>query len=142
MSPVTDLVEFTLSYGECAGYCTTTLQVDGRRLELIRTNTDPSELALRFTGVLEDEMALRLSGAMERIEPARLELVHGSPDARDEGAATMRFRDDATVTEHRYSATDPPPELGELHDLLSTIVLAWLEGDSVPGAFFDSTPDT
>lgn len=136
-----DLVDFAVSYGECSGYCTTVLHISAPDLELVRISDEAADPDLRYTGTADEETMARIGEALDAVCPADLEAVYGRPDSRDEGAATVRLMTDRGVSEHRYSATDPPPPLRDLHDILTAILHAWLDGEPVSGVTFDSFPE-
>jgi hypothetical protein len=137
---VPELVDFSLSYGECAGYCTTVLQVSGTELELVRRSDDEADPELRFRGMAKAQLANRIRQATATTAPADLEPLYGSPDSHDEGVATVRLLHHGVVTEHSYSATAPPQELQALHDLLSSIAIAWIECEEMDGVTFHDCP--
>jgi hypothetical protein len=133
-------VELIVSYGECSGYCTTILRVSGTRLTLILVSDDVDDPNLEFTGQASESWALQTQRALDSLGEQNLETVYGKPDSRDEGAATVRIVREGSVSEHTYSATDPPPPLSELHGILDDVRLAWVDGEHVPGVSFDSHP--
>lgn len=126
-------VELVFTYGECTGYCTTVLRVSGMRVSLTRVSdidTDPDQVA---AGGATEEWAARVREALASVSAERLEPIYGKPDSRDEGAATVRIIRDGDVSEHTYSATDPPPQLADLHALLAPVLEAWVNGEPIPG---------
>lgn len=141
MSETPDLVEFAIGYGECSGYCTTVLRASASDLELVRISDDIADPDLRYRGTADEETVARIRAALDAIHPDDLEAVYGRPDSRDEGAATVRLMTDSVLSEHRYSATDPPPPLRDLHDVLSAILHSWLDGEPVSGVSYDSFPE-
>ena len=137
---VPKLVDFSVSYGECAGYCTTVLEVSGTELELVRTSDDEADPELRFRGSADRQLADRIRHAAAETMPANLARTYGSPDSHDEGAATLRLAHRTVVTEHSYSATAPPPELEALHVMLSSIAAAWMECEDIDRVTFHDCP--
>ena len=138
----TKLVDFGLSYGECVGYCTTVLAVANNELELMRLSDDESDPELRFRGTVDETVARRIQRAATATDRDGLEPIYGSPDAHDEGAATILFVRHTVVSEHRYSATAPPEALAELHIVLSDITVAWIECEQIEGVTFDECPQS
>jgi hypothetical protein len=135
-----ELVDYSISYGECVGYCTSVLTIDGTVVELVQRSNDPGEPTRRFTGQIEALLSQRIDEDAAKLEPQELRPMYGTPDARDEGAVTVRIRDRTDVTEHSYSRGAPPNEFTALDALLSPILLSWVDGDSLAGLRFDDSP--
>ena len=135
-----ELIDYRVTYGECAGYCTTELRLRGSGLELIQRSTSANDPDLACSGEADCGLVARIEAALAGIDSSELSAVYGKPDSHDEGAATIRLRHDAQVSEHTYSATSPPAELERLHPILSGIVTAWLERDTFDGATFNDFP--
>ncbi len=134
------LVDFSVSYGECVGYCTTVLVVSGTDLTLVRLSDDDVDPELRYRGRADRSIVERIRAAAATAVPKDLEPVYGTPDAHDEGAATIRLLSETLVTQHQYSATEPPPPLQDLHELLSAIMIAWIDNDEIHDVNFDEVP--
>jgi hypothetical protein len=135
-----DLVDYRVAYGECVGYCTSILTVHGPRIELTQTANLPNVDARRFTGEIEAGLSQAIVEAAASLEQGNLRDVYGTPDARDEGAVTVRLRGRSGVTDHSYSRGSPPAALVALDALLSPIVLGWIDHDPPAGVRFDDTP--
>jgi hypothetical protein len=135
-----ELVNYSISYGECVGYCTSVLTIDGSAIELVQTSDDPGEPPRRFTGVIDADLGGRISRQVAILEQDNLSEVYGTPDARDEGAVTMQIRGGSGVTEHTYSRGGPPSGLSNLDDLLSPISLGWIDGEAIPGVILHESP--
>ncbi len=135
-----ELVDYGVSYGECLGYCTSVLHVNGTIITLTQVSNGPDAHVRRFTGEIESELGERIAEVAARLEPGHLQTTYGTPDARDEGAVTVRIGSRAGVTEHTYSRDEPPDELSALDALLSPILLGWVDGNPVSGLRFDQSP--
>lgn len=134
-----ELIDYRISYGECVGYCTSVLTVNGSALELVQTSNGPDADERRFTGTVEAGLSRKIAAVAEKLDQGSLKDTYGTPDARDEGAVTVRIRRRG-VTEHRYSRGEPPNDLSDLDVLLSPILLGWVDGESPPGVLFDEVP--
>jgi hypothetical protein len=135
-----ELVDYRVSYGECVGYCTSVLTIDGPAIELVQTSNGPDGDERRFTGEIDPALSHKIAAEAAELQQEVLSKVYGTPDARDEGAVTVRIRGRAGVTEHRYSRGGPPGELSNLDDLLSPILLGWIDGDAPLAVHFKSSP--
>lgn len=135
-----ELVDYRVSYGECIGYCTSVLTIDGFDMELVQIGNGPDSDERRFTGEIDTGFSRSILEEVAHLEQGNLNTVYGTPDARDEGAVTVRIRGQADITEHRYSRGEPPKEFAALDALLSPILLGWIDGDSVAGLRFDDSP--
>jgi hypothetical protein len=135
-----ELVDYSISYGECVGYCTSVLTIDGVEIELVQTSDDPGEPLRRFIGKIDPDLSQRIGEEAANLDPQGLRTTYGTPDARDEGAVTVRLRGETGVTEHRYSRGGPPIEFATLDGFLSAILLGWVDGDSPVGLRFDDSP--
>jgi hypothetical protein len=135
-----DLVELTITYGECIGYCTTVLRVNGDELSLFRISTDDAAPEIEVTGSASRDWAEHLRQLVTSASGEALEAVYGKPDSRDEGAATIRIPRNGSSSEHTYSMTDPPQPLLELHEALAEVLHAWVAGGNLPGVDFASRP--
>jgi hypothetical protein len=135
-----ELVDYRVSYGECVGYCTSVLTIDGSAIELVQTSNGPDEDERRFTGEIDPALNHKIAAEAAKVEQGTLRRTYGTPDARDEGAVTIRIRGRAGVTEHRYSRGGPPGELSNLDDLLSPVLLGWIDGDAPPAVHFKRSP--
>lgn len=134
-----DLVELTITYGECIGYCTTVLRVDGDELSLLRISTDDAP-DVEVTGSASRSWVEHLRQLVRSVRGEALEAVYGKPDSRDEGAATLRIPRNGSSSGHTYSATDPPQPLLELHEALAEVLHAWVAGENLPDVEFASRP--
>lgn len=133
-------VELVVTYGECVGYCTTILRVSGTLVTLTRVSdleADPDQVAVAEAS---EEWASQVRATLESVDTQDLESIYGNPDSRDEGAATVRIVHEGAVSEHTYSAVDPPPPLTDLHGLLMPILEAWVNGEPIPGFDGPSPP--
>ena len=135
-----ELVDYSISYGECVGYCTSVLTIDGDAIELARTSNDPGERLRRFTGGIDPVLSQRIGEEAANLDPQGLRTTYGTPDARDEGAVTVRLRGVTGVTAHGYSRGGPPIEFAALDALLSPILLAWIDGEAPTGVRFNELP--
>ena len=135
-----ELVDYGVTYGECVGYCTSVLRIDGSVIELIQTSQDPSESPRRYRGEIDRALSERIVAVVARLEPERLQRTYGTPDARDEGAVTFRLRGRAGMTAHSCSRGAPPDELSKLDELLSPVLLGWIDGDAPAGVHFHEAP--
>jgi hypothetical protein len=135
-----ELVDYSISYGECVGYCTSVLTIDGTVVELVQTSNDPEEPARRFTGEIDAGLSRRIASEAAELEQGNLSEVYGTPDARDEGAVTVRIHGMAVVTEHTYSRGGPPIEFAALDALLSPVLLGWVDGVPPESLRFDDSP--
>jgi len=135
-----ELVDYSISYGECVGYCMSVLTIDGTVVELVQTSNDPAELPRRFTGEIDSGLVRRIDEKAAKLDPQGLRTTYGEPDARDEGAVTVRIRGSAGVTEHMYSRGGPPSEFAILDGLLSLILLGWIDGEATPGVTLNGVP--
>jgi hypothetical protein len=135
-----ELVDYRVSYGECVGYCTSVLTIDGSALELVQTSNGPAEPPRRFTGEIGTDLGQRIDEEAANIDTQALRTTYGEPDARDEGAVTVRIRGRMGVSEHRYSRGGPPVEFAALDALLSPVLLGWVDGEPVAGVRFDTFP--
>jgi hypothetical protein len=135
-----ELVDYSVSYGECVGYCTSILTIEGTAVELVQTSNDSGEPRRRFTGGIDPHLGQRIGEEAAKLDPQGLRTTYGTPDARDEGAVTVRIRGVTGVTEHRYSRGGPPIEFAALDALLSPVLLGWVDGDSPVGLRFDDSP--
>jgi hypothetical protein len=135
-----ELVDYSISYGECVGYCTSVLTIDGAAAELVQSSSDPGDPLRRFTGEIDADLGQRIDEEAAKLELGNLSEVYGTPDARDEGAVTVRIRWSAGVTEHTYSRGEPPSGLSKLDDLVSPILVGWVDGESTPGVILNEAP--
>ncbi|MEN8239578.1 MAG: hypothetical protein ABFR53_10290 [Actinomycetota bacterium] len=135
-----DLVDYRVSYGECIGFCTSVLTIDGSTIELVQTSEHPPEPSRRFLGILAADLVEEIDRAAAVVQVERLERVYGEPDAHDEGAVTVRLHASGGITAHSYSRGMPPDDLAALDALLSPVVLGWIDGDPPPGAWFNEIP--
>jgi hypothetical protein len=135
-----ELIEYSISYGECVGYCTSTLTIDGSVIELVQEGNGPDVEERRFAGEIAERLGQRIASVTAELEQETLSDVYGTPDARDEGAVTVRLRGGAGETGHTYSRGGAPSEFAELDDLLSPIVLGWIDGEDTRGVRFDEIP--
>lgn len=135
-----ELVDYRVSYGECVGYCISMLTIDGSAIELVQTSNDLGEPPRRFTGEIEAALSREIASEAEKVAQGTLSGVYGTPDARDEGAVTIRIRGHAGVTEHAYSRGGPPIEFAALDDLLSPILLGWIDGVAPTEVRFNELP--
>ena len=135
-----ELVDYSISYGECVGYCMSVLTIDGTVVELVQTSNDPGEQPRRFTGEIDADLGQRIDGEATNLGPQGLRRTYGEPDARDEGAVTVRIRDAVGATEHAYSRGGPPIEFAALDGLLSPILLGWIDGEAPTGVRFNELP--
>jgi len=135
-----ELVDYSISYGECVGYCMSMLTIDGLSIELSQMSNGADKSERRFTGKIEAGLRQRIVQEAARLEHGNLSEVYGTPDARDEGAVTIRTRGPGGVTEHRYSRGDPPREFAALDALLSPILVGWVDGEASPGVHFNDAP--
>jgi hypothetical protein len=135
-----ELVDYAVTYGECAGYCTAVLSIDGSGIELVRTSSDPDGPALRYAGEIDRDLREAIAAEVESLEPGRLRRVYGEPDARDEGAVTVRTGGPGGTTAHSYSRGSPPRELADLDALLSPILFGWIDGEAPVGVRLIDVP--
>ena len=135
-----ELVDYGISYGECIGYCTTVLRVDGLTIELIQTSEDPDDVSRRFMGTVDRDLAGRIASDVAKLDPGHLMAVYGEPDSGDEGAVTLRIRGLGGTTAHVYSRGAPPAQLTDVDDLLSPILTGWLDGEPVAGVSVTASP--
>jgi hypothetical protein len=135
-----ELVDYRVSYGECVGYCASVLTIDGFDIKLVQTSNSPDADVRRFTGKIKAAMSERIAAAAVKLEPETLRATYGTPDARDEGAVTVRIRCRTGVTQHSYSRGDPPHELAALDALLSPMLLGWIDGEPPDAVHFDQVP--
>ena len=135
-----ELVDYRVSYGECVGYCTSVLTIDGSSVELIQMSNDPDETDRRFTGEIKPTLSQPIVEEAAKLEHVNMKEIYGTPDARDEGAVTVRIRRSAGVTEHTYSRGGPPNEFSALDALLSPIGVGWIDGAASAGVRFNSFP--
>jgi len=135
-----ELVDYSISYGECVGYCTSVLTIDGTVVELVQTSNDPAELPRRFTGAVEADLSHKIASEAATLDPRGLRTIYGEPDARDEGAVTVQIRRHGGVTEHTYSRGGPPVEFAALDTLVSPILLGWIDGEAPTGVRFNEVP--
>jgi hypothetical protein len=135
-----ELVDYRISYGECAGYCTSALTINGSALELVQEGTGVDDVERRFSGDIEEARSRRSASEAAGLQQGNLSNVYGVPDARDEGAVTVRIRGAAGVTEHRYSRGEAPSAFAALDELLSPILLGWIDGEHVRGVRYNDVP--
>ena len=135
-----ELVDYRVSYGECVGYCTSVLTIDGSAVSLLQTSNGRDERERRFTGEMDANLSRTITSEAANLDKRDLHEVYGTPDARDEGAVTVRLRGPGGVTAHTFSRGDPPDELSALDAILSPILLGWVDGDAPDGVLFKESP--
>jgi hypothetical protein len=135
-----ELVDYRISYGECVGYCTSVLTVDVTSIELVQSGDQGGEPPRRFTGEIDARIGRKIAREAAKLDQSNLGARYGTPDARDEGAATVRIRGESGVTEHMYSRGEPPSGLSNLDELLSPILLGWIDGEAIPGVIINGAP--
>lgn len=134
-----ELVDYSVSYGECIGFCTSVLTIDAPDIGLVQTSNGPDADVRRFTGEIDAGLSQTIADEAANVDQGNLRPTYGTPDARDEGAVTMRFRDRDGVTRHTYSRGGPPNELLVLDSFLSPILVGWIDGDPPEGVRFDES---
>jgi hypothetical protein len=134
-----ELIDYRVSYGECVGYCTSTLTINGSEIELVQTS-NAGEPPLHFRGSIDENLADRIRDSVAKVDVEQLDSIYGDPDAHDEGAVTIRLAGDGGVTEHSYSRGRPPDHLAALDALIGPIVLHWIDGDPPQGVRFNDVP--
>ena len=135
-----ELVDYSISYGECVGYCASVLIIDGTAVVLVQTSNDPGEPPRRFTGEIDAGLGQRIDEETANLDSQGLRGTYGEPDARDEGAVTVRIRGGVGVSQHRYSRGGPPNEFAALDALLSPVLLGWVDGEAPSGVRYNEVP--
>ncbi len=110
--PAVEIVSFETSFGMCAGWCVSRIDIDVDTVTLVASNR-MEETEQTTAGVLTDTGAAELAGAAASLEGVTIDDVYGCPDCADGGASSLTLARGVEIMTTSYDFGGPPPELIE-----------------------------
>lgn len=133
------LVAAGLSFGECLGYCTHQLLLDGRDLEL-RSGSNDGQPENTSAARLTDAGVAAVAALADQLATGSLEDVYGCPDCNDGGDAFLDIiREGDIVFRVHWAADDPAAPVAAadallIDDLLRNLARCDASANVTPGA--------
>jgi hypothetical protein len=116
------IVRGGFSFGMCAGYCRTEIEIDGVQVVLTRQagfDTSDGDLPDQVVvGELTVAGRARLDSLESGLATQTLQETYGCPDCADGGSGWVVVRDASTELRSTFEYADPPEALVEVDDLL------------------------
>jgi hypothetical protein len=120
--PLESVIRTGTSFGFCAGYCMTELEISSSQARLIRTGRDSQRNPPQVTQVeLSGAEVARIRSLAASIAFADLKDVYGCPDCADGGAEWVEIDTGALRKRVTFDHAAGPPELQPLLQELRTL---------------------